>query len=154
MDRATEGAGHILRSCSGTTRPPSLWRIFLLKRTAGRRPDGSFTCQITRGNAYATAPRVVRDTPYAITARRALLIAAPDDPEPLAPMCGVPLMYDVALSHSMTHCVTLYSCDRYAIPVYIYPVDSTNMIIRFFSSLHHHQARPTPSPLPTKVRYE
>jgi hypothetical protein len=26
----------------------------LLKRTAGRRPDGSFTCQITRGNAYAT----------------------------------------------------------------------------------------------------
>jgi hypothetical protein len=73
----------------------------MLKRTAGRRPDGSFTCQITRGNAYATASRVVRDTPYAITARRALLIAAPDDPEPLAPMCGVPLMYDVALSHSM-----------------------------------------------------
>jgi transposase InsO family protein len=27
----------------------------LLKRTAGRRPDGSFTCQITRGNACATA---------------------------------------------------------------------------------------------------
>jgi hypothetical protein len=44
----------------------------LLKRRAGRRPDGSFTCQITRGNAYATTPRVVRDTPYAITARHAL----------------------------------------------------------------------------------
>jgi hypothetical protein len=81
-------------------------------------------------------------------------MAAPDDLEPLAPMCGVPLMYDVALSHNMTHCVTLYSCDRYAIPVYIYPVDSTNMIILFFSSLHHHQARPTPSPLLLKVRYE
>ena len=53
-----------------------------------------------RGNAYATT-RVVRDTPYAITAQRVLLIAAPDDPEPLAPMCGVPLMYDVALRHSM-----------------------------------------------------
>ena len=44
---------------------------------------------------------VVRNTPYVITARCALYIAAPDDPEPLAPMCGVPLMYDVALSHSM-----------------------------------------------------
>jgi hypothetical protein len=53
-----------------------------------------------RGNAYATT-RVVCDTPYAITAWRALLIAAPDDPEPLTPMCGVPLMYDVALRHSM-----------------------------------------------------
>jgi hypothetical protein len=31
------------------------WLYSLLKRTAGRRPDGSFTCQITRGNAYATA---------------------------------------------------------------------------------------------------
>jgi hypothetical protein len=49
-----------------------------------------------------TRPRlVVRDMPYVITAQRALLIAAPDDPEPLAPMCGVLLMYDVALSHSM-----------------------------------------------------
>jgi hypothetical protein len=49
-----------------------------------------------------TRPRlVVRDTPYAITAQCVLLIAAPDDPEPLAPMCGVPLMYDVALRHSM-----------------------------------------------------
>jgi hypothetical protein len=67
----------------------------------GPKARRSFTCQITRGNAYATAPRVVRDTPYAITARHALLIAAPDDPEPLAPICGVPLMYDVALRHSM-----------------------------------------------------
>jgi hypothetical protein len=53
-----------------------------------------------RGYAYATT-RVVRDTPYVITARRALLIAALDDLEPLALMCGVPLMYDVALCHSM-----------------------------------------------------
>ena len=44
-----------------------------------------------RGNTYATT-RVVRDTPYVITARRALLLAALDDPEPLAPMCRVPLI--------------------------------------------------------------
>ena len=43
----------------------------------------------------------VRDNAYAITAQCALLIAAPDDLELLAPMCGVPLMYDVALRHSM-----------------------------------------------------
>jgi hypothetical protein len=52
------------------------------------------------GYAYTTT-EVAHDTPYTITARRALLIAAPDDLEPLAPMCGVPLMYDMALRHSM-----------------------------------------------------
>jgi hypothetical protein len=101
------------------------------------------------GYAYVTT-EVVRDTPYAITAQHVLLIAAPDDPEPLAPMCGVPLMYDVALSHSMTHHVTLYSCGRYASPVYIYPVDSTNIIIRFFSSQPPLSSTLSPHP---KARY-
>ena len=50
------------------------------------------------GYTYVTM-EVVCDTPYAITARCVLLIAAPDDLEPLAPMCGVLLMYDVALCH-------------------------------------------------------
>ena len=58
------------------------------------------TTRVVRDNAYATT-RVVRDTPYVITARRALLIAALDDPEPLAPMRSVLLMYDMALCHSM-----------------------------------------------------
>jgi hypothetical protein len=34
---------------------PPFPSLSMLKRTVGRRPDGSFMCQITRGNAYATA---------------------------------------------------------------------------------------------------
>ena len=77
---------------------PKAQREFHVSDTV--RGNAYVTTRVVCGNTYATT-RVVCDVPYAIMARCALLIAAPDDPEPLAPMCGVPLMYDVALSHIM-----------------------------------------------------
>ena len=75
--------------------------------------------------------------------QRALFIAAPDDPEPLAPMCGVLLMYDVALSHKYDIIITLYSCDRYALSDVYIPIDSINYDHPLLSSL----PPPSSSPL-------
>jgi hypothetical protein len=76
-------------------------KVLLVEMDGGPKARWEFHKSDTvHGNAYVTT-RVVRDTPYVIMARHALLIAAPDDPEPLAPMCSVPLMYDVVLCHSM-----------------------------------------------------
>ena len=91
----------------GTKFKKSLWRMLerCWESQPSNRPSIRDVLVETDGGPKARrefhVSDTVRDNAYVITARHALIIAAPDDPEPLAPICSVPLMYDVALCHSM-----------------------------------------------------